>query len=69
MRTYTTVQGDKWDNIAYTQMGSTSYTDRLINLNREYRNYYTFPAGIVLKLPEEERTVNESLPPWKRVNR
>ena len=38
-KTYTTVQGDMWDSIAYTQMGSTDYTDRLLNLNRQYRMY------------------------------
>ena len=28
-KTYTTVQGDMWDSIAYKQLGSTSYTDQL----------------------------------------
>ena len=50
MKTYTTVQGDMWDSIAFRQMGSTDYTDRLMNLNPAYRNYYTFPAGVVLTL-------------------
>ena len=65
-RTYTTIQGDMWDSIAYRQLGSTSYTDRLMNLNRQYRMYYTFPAGIVLTLPEPERKISDTLPPWKR---
>lgn len=66
MKTYTTVQGDMWDSIAFTQLGDTAYTDRLMNLNRQYRMYYTFPAGIVLVLPEEERKISDTLPPWKR---
>lgn len=66
MRTYTTVQGDMWDSIAFTQLGDTAYTDRLMNLNRRYRMYYTFPAGIVLALPEKERKISDTLPPWKR---
>lgn len=66
MRTYTTIQGDMWDSIAYKTMGSESYTDRLMNLNRQYRMYYTFPAGIVLKLPEPEKKIGTVLPPWKR---
>ena len=41
MRTYTTVQGDMWDSIAYTQLGDEAYTDRLMNLNRQYRMFYT----------------------------
>ncbi len=66
MKTYTTVQGDMWDSIAYRQLGSTNYTDRLINLNRAYREIYIFPAGIVLTLPEIAPKVNNLLPPWKR---
>ena len=63
MRTYTTVQGDMWDSIAFTQLGDTAYTDRLMNLNRQYRMYYTFPAGIVLALPEPVRKISDTLPP------
>ena len=66
MRTYTTVQGDMWDSIAYTQLGDEAYTDRLMNLNQQYRNIYIFPSGIVLTLPERETKINSSLPPWKR---
>lgn len=66
MKTYTTVQGDMWDGIAFAQCGDTSNTDRLMNLNRRYRMYYTFPAGIVLVLPEEEQKISDTLPPWKR---
>lgn len=66
MRTYTTVQGDMWDSIAYAQLGSTSHTDKLMNANLRYREYYTFPAGIVLVLPEVKEQADSSLPPWKR---
>lgn len=68
MRTYTTVQGDMWDSIAYTQLGSVDYTDKLIAANLRYREYYTFPAGIVLTLPEIKERVNTSFPPWKQVS-
>ncbi len=68
MKTYKTVQGDMWDSIAYQQLGSTEYTDRLMRLNCAYRNYYIFPAGIVLTLPEPVYKISENLPPWKRVN-
>ena len=51
-KTYTTIQGDMWDSIAFSQLGSEAYTDRLMNLNPQYLGYYTFPAGIVLKLPD-----------------
>ena len=64
--TYTTVQGDMWDAVAYRELGSTAYTDALMDLNRQYIGYYTFPAGIVLALPEVTTNIVSSLPPWKR---
>lgn len=67
VNTYRTVQGDMWDSIAYAQLGSISHTDKLINANLQYRDYYIFPAGITLILPEvEETAAASSLPPWKR---
>ena len=67
MKTYTTVQGDMWDSIAYAQLGDVAHTDKLINANLQYREFYTFPAGIVLVLPEIKNTVSSALPPWKKV--
>lgn len=66
MATYTTKQGDMWDMIAFKQLGSVHYTSNLIKNNLQYREYYTFPAGIVLTLPEIETAVSSTLPPWKR---
>ena len=67
MKTYTTIQGDMWDKIAYTQLGDTAHTDKLMNANLQYREYYTFPAGIVLLLPDIPENTSSTLPPWKRV--
>lgn len=66
-KTYTTVQGDMWDSVAYAQLGSTDHTDKLMNANLRYREYFTFPAGIVLVLPEIRESVSSTLPPWKQV--
>ncbi|CUP41242.1 MAG: tail protein X [Gemmiger sp.] len=66
-KTYTTIQGDMWDSIAFSKLGSEAYTDRLMNLNPQYLGYYTFPAGIVLKLPDLVEDVSDTLPPWKQV--
>lgn len=66
-KTYTTVQGDMWDSIAYSQLGDVSYTDKLMNLNQKYREYYTFPAGIVLTMPDPTEETSDTLPPWKQV--
>lgn len=69
MSTYTTIQGDKWDSIAYKLYGDTKYTDVLISSNFQYRMIYIFSAGIVLNVPEvEERVSVDDLPPWKKVS-
>lgn len=68
MSTYTTIQGDKWDSIAYKLYGDTKFTDVLISANFEHRMIYIFSAGIVLNVPEvEERVSIDDLPPWKQV--
>lgn len=68
MKKYTTVQGDKWDSIAYSQMGTTNHTDKLMNANTKYRDIYIFPAGIELDIPEVSERNYDDLPPWKRVS-
>ena len=69
MKTYTTVQGDMWDSIAFAQLGDVAHTDKLMNANLQYREYYTFPAGIVLTLPEIPERTSDTLPPCKQVRR
>lgn len=65
MATYTTIQGDMWDSIAFAQMGDCAYTDKLIELNGKYRDVFIFPAGVTLTLPEKTVDVQSTLPPWK----
>lgn len=69
MKTYTTVQGDMWDSIAYKMLGSCSYTDKLMIVNQEHLHTFVFPAGVVLSLPEITVSRVNTLPPWKRVSR
>jgi len=66
MKTYTTAQGDLWDSIAHAQLGNAAYMDKLMQANLAYREYYIFPAGIVLTLPEIPEQADNSLPPWKK---
>lgn len=69
MNTYTTSQGDMWDSIAYRLFGSTDYTDDLMNANQQYRDLYSFPAGVVLNVPAiTEASTASTLPPWKQVS-
>ena len=65
-KVYTTISGDMWDQIAYKQMGSVLYTDKLIKANADYATMFVFPAGVVLTIPEVEDKENMELTPWKR---
>ena len=65
MKPYTTAQGDMWDSIGHEQLGNAAYMDKLIQANLAYREYYIFPAGIVLTLPEITQKASDTLPPWK----
>ncbi len=69
MKTYTTVQGDMWDNIAVSQLGGIAYMDALIKVNSAYRKVLVFSSGVVLNLPEvNSRITADDLPPWKKVS-
>lgn len=65
MNTYTTVQGDTWDMIAYRTMGSCDYVDQLMNANQEYIDIFIFSAGITLQIPEVQETSGEPAVPWR----
>ena len=67
MMTYTTRQGDMWDSIAFSQLGSTMFTANLMAINMRYSSLYTFPAGIILNLPKIEEPISNAMPPWKKV--
>ena len=65
MKTYTTVQGDMWDSIAFTQLGDVAHTVKLMNANLRYGEYYTTPACIAPCLRERPGRTSERLLPWK----
>lgn len=68
MKTYTTIQGDMWDSIAYKLYGDVKYTDILIRANIKHHRTYIFSAGIVLNVPDVDKSIQlSSLPPWKQV--
>ena len=66
---YVTVQGDKWDLIAHQQLGDTRHMNKLMAASPQCLDYYIFPAGIELQLPEidPEQAGLSSLPPWRQV--
>lgn len=64
--TYTTVQGDTWDYIAYKALGNELYMDQMIDANPTFRKITIFNGGITLTVPAVSAVVSSSLPPWKR---
>lgn len=67
MNTYTTKQGDMWDQIARRIWGSAWLAGPLMAANPDYLDLFFFPAGIVLTVPEvNTESTAASLPPWKR---
>lgn len=65
--TYVTKAGELWDYIAFKTLGSSNYTEQLINANREYIDTFIFSAGVELKIPDiEEETKVTTLPPWRK---
>lgn len=65
-RTYTTIQGDAWDTIAYRLWGEERHMDRLIQTNVDHADVLIFPAGVKLFVPDApaRRSYLKELPPW-----
>lgn len=53
-KTYTTISGQTWDQIAYEVYGDEYACGKIMDVNRDKLDYFVFPAGVVLNLPEEE---------------
>lgn len=52
MKTYTTVQGDCWDLVAFKLYGSEKYMKLLAGANMPLLDYLTFPPGTVINVPD-----------------
>lgn len=66
MEEYRTIQGDTWDMIAKKVYGAERRLDYLMASNFELLDYFIFPAGIVVKVPELPAEISEDLPSWRR---
>lgn len=66
MKTYTTVQGDMWDMIAYKVYGQEGSMTLLLEANQTYKDVAVFPQGVVLNCPDYEAAAISTLPPWRR---
>ena len=63
--TYTTVLGDAWDGIAFKLYGDEKYMKDLIEANWKYTDVLVFGSGVVLTVPEIDKSETEELPFWR----
>ena len=61
---YKTRSGDTWDIVAKEVYGDELYTSLLMANNQELLDYFIFPEGVLISLPEvpEEESL---LPDWR----
>lgn len=62
MGSYTTVNGQTWDQIAFEVYGNEYYCGKLMDANRDKLEYFVFPDGIVLKLPSQDSMISTEVP-------
>lgn len=63
---YTSKQGDTWDQISYDVYGSETHIDYLAANNPALLDYFVFPAGVVIQtpaLPDDSSAI--SVPAWR----
>lgn len=67
MKTYTTIQGDTWDIIAFKMYGDETQVGRLMQANFHLLDYFVFPAGVVVNIPDIPETdyYDEDYPDWR----
>lgn len=65
MKTYTTIQGDMWDSIAYKVYGDEKYAGVLMQSNVDLLEIFIFGAGTVLTVPELSVEEETKSPPWR----
>lgn len=61
---YQTKSGDMYDLIAYKELGSCEYTEKLLNVNRAKLRTLKFKAGEKLNIPDISQDKISKLPPW-----
>lgn len=66
LKTYTTIQGDMWDMIAYKVYGKEAYISKLLEANEDLKDIAIFPAGVPIICPEADPETSSILPPWRR---
>lgn len=65
MKTYTTIQGETWDEIAYKVYGGEGYAALLMESNYPLLDILVFSAGTILDTPDLPEYDDIELPPWR----
>lgn len=63
--TYTTIQGQTWDQIAKEVYGSELQAGTLMAANPKQLDTFIFSAGEKLNAPEIEAAA-DNMPPWRK---
>jgi len=63
--TYSTIQGETWDNIAFKAYGDEKYASFLMANNYPFLDILVFSSGTVLNIPELPEEEEGELPPWR----
>lgn len=64
MGTYTTIQGDTWDMISKKVYDDESYTSLLMENNPKLLDYFIFPQGIIVNVPDKPEET-DVMPEWR----
>lgn len=67
-KTYTTIQGDTWDLIAYKLYGSEKYMKNLIEANWPLLEVLVFSSGTVINVPDIPEDSGDDAPFWRSNN-
>lgn len=62
-----TVQGQAWDQVALTRLGSEKQMNAIVDANKDNLDVLLFEGGITLDIPDVPRIANHSLPPWEKM--
>lgn len=68
-KTYTTISGETWDQIAYSIYGEERHCGYLMDANRDKLDFFVFPAGVTLVLPDADSLISTDVssdyPAWR----
>ena len=64
MASYSTIQGETWDLIAYKLWGSEYLLPLLLEANPQHRGIIIFPGATILCVPDIDTSIYTERPDW-----